>query len=78
MDLSKCSQPDVFFTDEITKKTWKNKTELEKGRYGCDCGNIMDTNKDDFLESTVGSSLSSLPHIICPQCKKCLGCASKK
>ena len=38
------------------------------------CGEPYDTTKQENEEYTVGIGPSCIPHIICPKCKKCMGC----
>lgn len=69
-------QNGLFLPVEKEKPVKKERPKI----WNCPwCGVEYDSTKQEHEEYTVGSLRSdAIPHIICPNCKECMGCLGRK
>ncbi len=74
-ECCRCGQSTTTAQSPLCRELYNRKSILlSDGAYQCKCGFVIDTNRDDYEEATVGSSMNGLPHITCPRCEQCIGC----
>ena len=71
--MTKFKRKNGILVPVVKDKPKKKKRPTE---WNCPrCGEFYDSTKQVNEEATVGSLRpDAIPHILCPKCKKCMGC----
>lgn len=65
----------------IPKEDTKTQQPVYLRKFDCPhCGKFYDRDIQDAEEATIGNAGPGprIPHINCPQCKKCMGCGNDR